>query len=259
MPFATSGDGRRLNYRLDGPEGAPAVLFSNSLGTNLSVFARQAEALQGRFRVLRYDQRGHGASDAPDGDYTMDQLGRDAVAVLDAAGIARASVVGVSMGGGTAQWLGAHAPERVEKLILANTAAAFGAPQLWQDRLDAVRAGGTQAVVQGVIDRWFTPGFVAANPGEVARIKAMLLATPSDGYAGCCAALRDTDLRPELAAIRAPTLVIAGLHDTATPVASSEALVAAIAGARLEVLDASHLSCVEKPDAFNALLAGFLG
>jgi 3-oxoadipate enol-lactonase len=259
MPFATSGDGRRLNYRLDGPEGAPVVMFSNSLGTNLTVFDGQAEALKDRFRVLRYDQRGHGASDAPEGDYTMDELGRDAVAVLDAAGVARASVVGVSMGGGTAQWLGARAPDRVEKLVVANSAAVFATPQIWQDRLEAVRAGGTQAVVQSVIDRWFTPEFAAANPAEVDRIKAMLLATPSDGYAGCCAALRDADLRPGLAAIRAPTLVIAGLHDFATPVAKSEELVQAIAGARLATIDASHLSPIERPEAFTALVADFLG
>lgn len=260
MPLATVEGGRRLFYRFDGPEGAPVVLFANSLGTDHTLWDSQVAALTARgLRVLRYDARGHGQSDAPDGEYRMDDLARDALVLLDRAGVETVRAVGLSMGGAIGLWLAANAPERIERLVLANTGAAFGDPEIWRQRMETVRAGGMAAVVDGVIQRWFTPGFVARAPDAVARIRAMLMATPPQGYAGCCAALRDADYRSLLARIAAPTLVIGGEHDAATPPELARELASSIAGARLVLLNAAHLSAVEQEADFNAALLDFVG
>lgn len=257
MAFAILHDGVTLSYQLDGPADAPVMVLSNSLGTDSALWEAQAPALAA-YRVLRYDSRGHGRSDAPDGDYTMEALARDVLGLLDHLGLERVRYCGLSMGGAIGQWLGAYAPKRLDRLILANTGAVFGTPQLWQTRLETVRREGMAAVTDGVLDRWFTPGFRAAQPAEVERIKAMLLATPPQGYAGCCAALRDTDFRSLLPLIAVPTLVIGGLHDAASPPERAQELADAIGGAKLTMLDAAHLSPVEQPSAFNAALLDFL-
>ena len=258
MSFVTTDDGVKLAYRFDGPEGAPVLMFSNSLGTDYDLWEAQLPALA-PYRVLRYDTRGHGRSDAPGGEYVMETLARDVLALLDALRIDKVRYVGLSMGGAIGQWLGAHASDRLDRLVLANTGAFFGAPEIWQTRMETVAKGGMDAVVDGVIERWFTPAYRQADPDAVGRIRAMVLKTPPQGYAGCCAALRDTDFRGLLPHVAAPTLVIGGLHDAASPPVRAEELAGAIPGARIVMLDAAHLSAVEQPEAFNAALASFLG
>lgn len=257
MPFAEAPDGARIHYRLDGPQGAPPLMLSNSLGADLTMWDRQMPAL-GDFRVLRWDPRGHGRSDAPAGDYTMEQLSRDALALLDALDISRTAYCGLSMGGAIGQWLALNRPGRIGALVLANTAAKFGTPDLWQARIDTALREGMAPLIPAILERWFTPEFRERDPAEVERVKAMLLATPPVGYAGCSAAIRDTDFRAVLGGITPPTLVIGGLHDPATPPEKSEELAAGIAGAELVMLDAAHLSGIERPEAFNAALTGFL-
>jgi 3-oxoadipate enol-lactonase len=254
----TTDDGIALHIDLQGAEGNPVLLLSNSLGTRLDMWAPQVEALASRYRVVRYDSRGHGRSSAPAGDYTIERLGRDAVAILDALNVSRARFCGLSMGGMVGMWLGTHVPERIETLVLANTAAWMGPPEVWQARIEAVLRDGMSAVTDAVIERWFTPGFRAAAPETVQGIAGMLLATPPAGYAGCCAAIRDMDQRQSLGIIRAPVLVIGGTHDPSTPLAKAQEIADAIAGARLVALDAAHLSNVEQAEAFTAALIEFL-
>lgn len=258
MTIAVTSDGVRLDWDEAGDARAPALLLSNSLGTDRSLWNDNLDALTARFRVIRYDSRGHGRSDAPQGDYSMARLGADALTVLDAAGVQRAHVVGVSKGGMIAQWLGVHAPDRVNRLILANTAAWMGPKSAWSARIETVLAGGMAAVADAVIARWFTPDFMAMHVGRVAEVRAVLLKQSAYGYAGCCAAIRDMDQRADIGAIRAPVLVIGGLEDPATPAAKAEELAALIPGAKLEMLSAAHLSNVEQADAFNRLVLDFL-
>lgn len=258
MAFATAIDGSKLFYRLDGPDGAPVVLFSNSLGTDHTLWDVQAANLTSRYRVLRYDTRGHGQSDAPAGEYDMVGLARDVIGLLDHLGIEKVRFCGLSMGGAIGQWLGSHAASRIERLVLANTGAVFGTPATWQTRMDAVTAGGMAAVVDGVLDRWFTDAFRQAEPAAVEAVKALLLSTPAQGYAGCCAALRDTDFRRFLPEVSVPTLVIGGIHDGASPPERAGELADNIPDARLVMLEASHLSVIEQPALFDAALVGFL-
>ena len=259
MPHATMSDGAQIHYRVSGRWEGPVVVLAHALGADLRLWDRQAAALGDRFRVVSYDGRGHGQSDAPGGDYALPRLGRDALELLDHLDVEAADFCGISMGGGVGQWLAANAPGRVRRLALANTTAVFATPEVWRQRGEQVSREGMTSVVGGTLERWFTPGFRQRDPEVVARIEAMLLSCPPQGYAGSCAALRDADLRPDLARIVVPTLVICGRHDEATPPKQSEALVAAIPGARLVVLDAAHMSCVEQPDLFNAELSRFLG
>jgi 3-oxoadipate enol-lactonase len=250
-------EGVRIHYRLDGTEGAPALLLSNSLGTTLELWQPQLEPFGRHFRLLRYDTRGHGGSAVTPGPYTIDRLGRDALALLDALGLAKAQVCGLSMGGMIGQWLAIHAPERVQRLALCNTSAQIGAPEVWNERIATVRAKGMAAIVPAVIDRWFTKPFQEREPQAVARIRDMLLGTDPEGYVACCAAVRDMDQREGLAQITAPTLVIAGRHDLATPPEHAVLLARRIPGARLVELDAAHLSNIEAEAAFNAALLDF--
>jgi len=251
-------DGRRIAVRIDGDVGRPPLLLSNSLGTTFRMWDAQMPTLRGAFRVIRYDSRGHGQSDAPAGDYTIGRLADDALAVLDSLHIETAAFVGLSKGGMVGQWLGAHAPHRLTRLVLANTAASMGPAQAWQTRLETVMREGMGAITQAVLERWFTPGFRDAAPGAIAPVRDMLLATAPQGYAGCCAAIRDMDQRPTLHAISVPTLVIGGLQDPATPPAKAEEIAANVPGARLTMLDAAHLSNIEQPQAFTAALLDFL-
>ncbi len=258
MAFVTTDDGVRLWYQIEGSAGAVPIVLSNSLGTDLTMWDAQMPALKQQFQVLRYDTRGHGQSSVPTAPYQVDRLGRDVVALLDACGIGRAHFCGLSMGGMTGMWLGRAAPERVDRLVLCNTAARIGPPEVWDKRVEAVRAGGMTAITPGVIERWFTPDFRAREPKAVERIVAMLHATPPEGYSAACRAIRDMDQRADIASIKARTLVIAGASDQATPAADGRAAAAAIPGARYVELAAAHLSNIEAADAFTEALVTFL-
>jgi 3-oxoadipate enol-lactonase len=258
MPFVESR-GARLRYEVSGPERAPWLVLSHSLGTDLSLWDAQVAALAQTHRVLRYDARGHGASAAPSGPYTIEQLAHDALALLDALRISRARFCGISMGGQTGLWLAAFAGDRIDRLVLANTGARIGTRAIWNERIAAVEAGGLAAIAEGVLARWVTAGFRDARPAETARLREMLLRTPAAGYAACCAALRDADLRAAARSVRAPTLVVTGAQDVATPPADGRALAAAIAGAAHVELAAGHLSNVEEAEAFTAAVARHVG
>ena len=258
MPHHTTDDGCRLAYELTGPETATALVLSNSLGTDRSLWDRQVIAFAERYRVLRYDTRGHGASAAPAGDYTIDRLGRDVLSLMDEAGLRQAHVCGVSIGGLTTLWLGIHAPDRVLRLVLANTAARVGSLEFWTERMRLVRTEGLEALAEVTMQRWFSERFGTADPAMIARMRATMLRVPAAGYLGCCAALRDADLRELAPRVQAPALVVTGAADVATPPAAGEALAAAIPGARLLALEAAHLANVEQAPAFTAAVLAFL-
>jgi len=252
-------DGCPINVEIEGPERAPVLLFSNSLGTNLHMWDDQAEALAKKYRVVRYDQRGHGKSGAPKAPYTLDRLGKDALAILDALKVERAHFCGLSMGGFTGMWLGRNAPKRIDKLVLSNTGAKVGDPTLWNSRILTVLGKGMAAVVDGVIERWFTKGFREKSPQAVDRIRQMLLTTAPHGYAGCSAAIRDMDQRWDIQVIDLPTLIIAGAHDPATTVKDAELIESQITGSKLVKLDAAHLSNIEQSKRYIEILEKFLG
>jgi 3-oxoadipate enol-lactonase len=240
--------------REDGSPGGPPLLMINSLGADLRMWEPQIPALGDR-RVIRYDARGHGRSPVPEGRYALADLGGDALALLDRLGIASADICGLSLGGMTAMWLAAHAPERVGRLVLCCTSALFGPPRMWADRAALVRAEGTGAVADAGVARWVTPAFTAAQPEATTMLRDMIAATPAAGYAGCCAAVEDMDLRADLARIDTPALIIAGADDPATPPAHAEVIAAGIAGSRLVVIpEAAHLATYEQPDTANRLI-----
>lgn len=257
--FATMIDGCRIAWRMDGPADAPVLVLSNSLGTAMAMWDDQVPALARHFRVLRYDTRGHGASSVMPGDTSLDRLGRDVLGLLDALGIESAHFCGLSLGGMTGQWLGIHAPDRIDRLVIANSSSFMGPPESWQQRMNTVREQGMAAITQAVLDRWFTPAFAAIAAPGLARTHEQLLATAPGGYAACCAAIRDMDLRPVVHLVHRPTLVIAGSQDPATPPDHARAIASAISGARLVSLEAAHLSNIEQPAAFTAALLDFLG
>jgi 3-oxoadipate enol-lactonase len=257
MPFIDIKDAR-LHYEVDGQEGRPWLILSNSLGTHLGMWDPQMAALRGRFRVLRYDTRGHGMSAVPEGPYSVEQLGRDVVALMDELGISRAHFCGLSMGGMTGMWLGVHAAERIDRLVLCNTSALIGPAEVWNARIAKVNSEGMEAIVPAVIDRWFTSGYQQRAPKEVAKVRDMLLQTPADGYTANCAAVRDMDQRADVVHIKVPTLVIAGTHDLATPAKDGKAVADSIPGARYVELDAAHLSNWEQAERFTATLVDFL-
>lgn len=251
-------DGCRLAWQLEGPEDAPVLMLSNSLGTAMGMWQLQLAAFTARFRVLRYDTRGHGSSDVPAGAYGLDRLGRDALELLDALSLDRVHLCGLSLGGMTGQWLSVYAPERFERLVLANTAAFMGPPLGWQTRIDAVLRDGMAGITRPVLERWFTPGFLAASPQILGQVEHQLLATNAIGYAGCCAAIRDMDLSSVIGLIPCPTLVISGTLDPATPPHQGAAMVAAISGAQGTDLTAAHLSNIERPAEFSGVVLDFL-
>lgn len=251
-------DGVSLHYQLEGRIDAPCLVLSNSLGTDLGMWAPQMPALLEHFRVLRYDTRGHGQSAVTPGPYSIEQLGNDVVALMDHLGIATAHFCGLSMGGMTGMWLGANRPQRIERLALCNTAARIAPPELWNARIAKVDSEGMASIVSAVIDRWFTPGFQASDPQTMELVRAMLLSMPAAGYTASCAAVRDMDQRDGLSGILAPTLVIAGTQDLATPPADGKLVARSIAGARYVELDAAHLSNFEQAAAFTEKLINFL-
>jgi|SRR5215470_4309743 len=257
MPFVDAG-GIRLFHRFDGPVGAPPLVLSNSLGTNAGMWDDQIPALAERFRVLRYDSRGHGQSEVPPGPYRIEELGRDLIALLDALDIPRVRFCGLSKGGMVGMWLASNAPERVERLVLCNTSAHLPGRELWNARIEAVRTSGMAAVAPQVLERWFTPEFRDRAPEAVERVRRMLLTTPAEGYAACCAAIRDMDQRETIASIRAPTLVIVGTRDPATPPEHGRAIADRIRGAQVVELPAAHLSNIEAAERFTEALVDFL-
>jgi 3-oxoadipate enol-lactonase len=257
MPMIDA-DGCPIHVQVEGPERAPVLMLSNSLGATLHMWDLQAPELARHFRLVRYDRRGHGKSGVSPGPYTMERLGRDVLAILDALRIDKVNWCGLSMGGMVGQWLGAHAPARVDKLILSNTSSYYPDKTPWHDRIRAVREGGIAAVADRVLGAWFTKDFAAREPETVARMKAMMLATPVAGYIANCEAVRDMDHREILRAIRAPTLVIAGRHDPATPVEAGEFIRSRIPGASMHVIDAAHVANIEQPHDYIDAVLGFL-
>ncbi|SDC72300.1 4-carboxymuconolactone decarboxylase /3-oxoadipate enol-lactonase [Cupriavidus sp. YR651] len=257
MPYIDHA-GARLFYTVDGPADAPVIVFSNSLGTDHTMWKPQADALAGRFRVVRYDVRGHGRSTAPDAAFTVADLGRDVVALLDALQIDKAVFCGLSMGGLTGMWLGAYAPERFSKIVLANTAPKIGTAEAWNTRIDTVLRDGMGSLTEASIQRWFTPDFVATSGRALDDLRAVLAGLDPRGYAGSCAAVRDADLREAVRTIPVPVLVIAGSDDPSTTAEEGRALAAAIPGALYIELHAAHLSNREQPGRFTAALLDFI-
>lgn len=258
LQHVTLGDGCRIAWRTDGPVDAPLLLLSNSLGTDMSMWEPQLAAWAKDFRVLRYDQRGHGASSAPSGAYSLDRLGRDVVELLDALELGPVHFCGLSLGGMVGQWLGVREPHRLRRLVLANTSSFMGPPANWDARIALIRDKGMAVLAEASVERWFTGDFAAGAPDVIAAILTTLQATDPVGYAGCCAAIRDMDMRRPVSLIEVPTLVIGGALDPATPPPHSESLADSIEGAKLVMLEAAHLSNVERPDAFARAVLDFL-
>jgi 3-oxoadipate enol-lactonase len=250
-------DDLRIHYALSGREEGDVVVLSNSLGSSLRMWDKVLPALEAGYRVLRYDTRGHGASSVPPGPYTLDQLGHDALHLLDGIGLERVNFCGLSMGGQVGMWLALHAPQRIGRMVLANTAARIGSLAMWDERIAAVRATGMEALGEASLGRWFTADFREKHPAEMAPIKQMIASTSADGYCACCAALRDSDLRAAIASIRIPCLVIAGKHDPATPPSDGRALASAIRGAKFIELESSHLSAWERAGEFGSAVRAF--
>ncbi len=257
MSFAQLED-VRIHYDLAGPASAPVLVFSNSLGENFSMWDPQMAEFQKQFRVLRYDTRGHGQSSVTTGPYAIEQLARDALALLDQLQLDRVHFCGLSMGGQTGMWLALNAPARLQKLVLCNTAAKIGTPEMWNPRIETVRKSGMKSISTAVLERWFSADYRAKSPAVVASTKLMLESANPDGYVANCAAVRDFDVRESIAAIRIPTLVIAGTHDPATTPADGRYLADRIAGARYAELNAAHLSNIEDQDHFNSEVSTFL-
>jgi 3-oxoadipate enol-lactonase len=251
-------DGCQLNIAVEGRDNGPTLMLSNSLGTTMQMWEPQMPALTKLFRVIRYDRRGHGKSDVGMTPYSMERFGRDALAILDSLNIEKVHWCGLSMGGMVGQWLGANAPQRFDKLILANTTCHYPDPTSWDVRIDALRRDGFEAIADGVMSAWFTADFHDREPLVVARMRTMLTTTPMEGYLACCQALRTLDQRFLLTQIPHPTLVIAGRHDLATPPAAGEFISSRISRARLTILDAAHISNVEQQLAFTDAVIGFL-
>lgn len=250
----------RLHHVVTGPADAPVVLLGGSLGTTQAMWARQVAVLSRDYRVIAFDHRGHGASPVPPGPYAISDLGSDVVALLDSLGIERASYVGLSIGGMVGMWLAAHAPRRISRLAVLCTSAHLPPEDAWRDRAATVlEARSTAPIADAVLERWLTPAWAAAHPDELAALRRMLLGTPAGGYAACCAAIGAMDLRPELPAITAPTLVVTAAQDRSTPPIHGQRIAAAIAGAHHKALDpAAHLVSVEQADAVTALVADHL-
>lgn len=251
--------GCKINVEIDGAADAPPLVISNSLGTNLHMWDEQVAALAKRFRIIRYDQRGHGESDAPKGPYTIDQLGRDVLAILDQLEIKKAHFLGLSMGGTTGMWLACNAPHRFQKIILANTGARIGTQDIWNARIMTVLDKGMTALVDATIERWFSKKFRDAKAPVIEKVRKMLLATPKQGYAGCSAAIRDADFRWAIGGVKLPTLVITGSLDPATPPEGGEFIAQRIPRAKLVSLEAAHLSNLEQSEPFTRAVENFLG
>jgi 3-oxoadipate enol-lactonase len=257
MPFTDCGD-LRVHYEVTGPANAPVLLFSNSLGTNFSMWDSQLAAVEKQFRVLRYDTRGHGRTTVTPGPYTIELLGRDVLRLLDRLKIERVNFCGLSKGGMIGMWFGVHAPERLHKLILCNTAAKIGTVESWNGRIKSVREGGMKSIAPAVIERWFTPEFRERSPEIISQTKRMIGNSPAEGYIACCGAIRDMDQRDTISAIRIPTLVISGTRDPVIPLGESHFISEQIPGAHSVDLEAAHLSNIEASEKFTSAIIRFL-
>jgi 3-oxoadipate enol-lactonase len=257
MPIETI-KGEPFHIHVDGPTEAPALLLSNSLGTNLTMWDPQVADWARHFRVVRYDSRGHGQSVATDEPYSIARLGHDAVAILDHLGIDKAHWCGLSKGGMVGQWVATHAHKRFDRIVLANTGARMGPPELWNTRIANVRANGMAGLVQPTLERWFSPAFRERDTGTVEKVSEMLKTTPPLGYANCCAAIRDMDQRETIRSVTNPVLVVIGKLDPATPPAAGHLIADAIPDAKTVELDAAHLSNLEQPEAFTRAVLDFL-
>jgi 3-oxoadipate enol-lactonase len=254
-------NGIQMNYELSGKKEAPLVILSHSLGSSLAMWNPQRKVLESHFQVLRYDIRGHGKTEAPPGAYTLEQMGEDAVALLDALEIERVHWVGLSMGGMIGQSVALNYPKRLESLALCDTGAAIApeAQPIWQERIDAVRDRGVASQLEPTMERWFTPTFPKLNPYMLGIIRNEFLATPAQGYLGCIYAIRKLNYLDRLSEIKIPTLIMVGEDDPGTPVTASEAMHQRIPDSRLVIIkSARHLSNVEQPEVFNTNLLTFL-
>lgn len=251
-------DGCPIHVEVAGDEHAPVLMLSNSLGTNLHMWDAQADAFSKKFRLVRYDSRGHGQSGVPPGPYSIERLGRDALAVMDGLGVSKVNWCGLSKGGMVGMWLGANAPERIDSLILSNTACHMPATDLWNERIATARRDGMAPLAEATVERWFTKGFRDGEPDKVAPIRDMLLSTRPEGYAACCEAIRDMDQRESIKRITASTLVICGRYDPATNVEAAEAIRSRIPGAALTILEAAHIANIEQPDDYAETVLGFV-
>lgn len=257
MPIFTSNDAQ-INYQTFGDASKPALVFSNSLGTKYSMWQPQIEHFQQDYYVICYDTRGHSASSSPLGPYSLEQLGQDVVNLLDHLNIAKAAFCGISMGGLTGQWLAIHKPERFSHVIVCNTAAKIGQEQAWQDRAVLVREQGLAPIAATAASRWFTDPFIQSNPAVVAELSNDLGAGSPEGYANCCEALAKADVREQLSSIQIPVLIISGQQDPVTTVADGQFMQQRIANSRLFEINASHISNIEQPEAFNQAVQTFL-
>jgi 3-oxoadipate enol-lactonase len=251
-------DGCPIHVVVEGPDDAPVLMLSNSIGSDLHMWDDQVGPFTEHFRLLRYDRRGHGKSDVPEGPYTMERLGRDVIGVIDALGIEKVNWCGLSMGGMVGQWLGANAPERIEKLVLSNTSCYYADKQPWNDRFTFAREKGLAAMAGPMMERWFTPGFREQAPEAIARVSESFVATPLAGFIACGEAVRDMDHRDLLPKITAPTLVMIGRHDPATVPAAGEYIRDNIPGAETFVIDAAHISNIEQPKEYAEAVLSFL-
>jgi 3-oxoadipate enol-lactonase len=246
-------------YTIDGPEDAPTVVLSNSLGSTPAMWDPQFPALAERFRVVRYDHRGHGRSPVPPAPYELADLGADVIALLNRLGLEQVRWCGLSLGGMVGMWMAINAPARIDRLVLCCTSARLGPPEMWADRAATVRAQGVDAIADAGIERWLSPGFIEREPEMAAEIRAMLVATPAEGYAACCGVIERMDQVPELGEIRAATLVIAAEDDPATPPEHGALIASTVPGAQLAVVkDARHLATIEQPAAMTELILGHL-
>ena len=257
MPMIDA-DGCLLNVSVEGRHDGPTLMLSNSLGATLQMWEPQMKALTQLFRVISYDRRGHGKSGVPAGPYSFERFGRDVLAILDNLNVEKVHWCGLSMGGMVGQWLGANAPERMDRIILANTTCYYPDPANFLNRIKVVKEGGLASVADTVIAGWLTADFRTREPEVAARIKAMLLATPVKGYLACCEALSTLDQRALLPKIKSPTLMITGRHDMSTPISAGEFIRSQIPDASLTILEAAHISNVEQPQAFTEAVVGFL-
>jgi 3-oxoadipate enol-lactonase len=251
-------NGCPINVVVEGPERAPVLMLCNSLGTDHRMWDPQVKPFTRHFRLVRYDRRGHGRSGVTKGPYSMAQLARDALAVMDGLGIRRTNWCGLSMGSMVGQWLGANAPERLERLVLSSSSCYYANKDSWNDRIDAVRKVGMGSIGPFVMERWFTKPFREREPAIIAKMTATLAATSLDGYVACCEAVRDMDHRELLHKIKTPTLLIAGRHDPATTVENAEFIRDRVSGAKLVVLEAAHISNVEQAEKYTAAVLDFL-
>jgi len=257
MPVIESR-GFPLHVEVAGRQNAPVLMLSNSLCTDLRMWDDQIPAFTEQFRVVRYDRRGHGRSGVPKGPYSVDDFGRDALAIMDGLGLGTVNWCGLSMGGMVGQWLGANAPERVDKLVMSNTHSYYADKAVWDQRMKLARENGMAAAAGPAMERWFTREARERRPDKVALIQRMFAESNLDGYLACCTAIRNMDMRPTHPRIKAPTLVIVGRQDPATPPAAGEEVARRIAGATLATIDASHLSNIGQPKAYADLVLNFL-